>query len=283
MHVGDGDLDDLQAGTSGAHQQLDVVCPAATDLDAEQLARIRGRQQLEAALRVAEAQPRQPPNREVEALPQALAVGRSVLDQGAAPHARADGDRRSLVKRSREMTQIAQRSRKVDVRQQHVIPAGGPNSGGDRRALASVAVVTDHHTHESMHRGGLAQQIGSAVRAAVVNDHRLQEAQSRAGGHRLRAAGQLPDKPRQSLLLVEGRDDDRQAGSPRRRLHRTRSAIQDCVHSRPSRGPREIRRSIRRSRLRPARPPSSETSGRYRPQVSRSSTRKPLALSSSCT
>ncbi len=174
MDVGDRHLDDLQAGEVCAHQKLDVIGPTATDLDREQLARGRGRHQLEAALRVAEAEPRQRPNYEVEALPEALAVGRSVLNHGAADHARADGDLCSLADRSRETAQIAQRSRKVDVRQQRVIAAGDAYSGGDRGALASVA-VTAHQTHEGMRGGGLAQQIGGAVGAAVVNDHPLQE------------------------------------------------------------------------------------------------------------
>ncbi len=174
MDVGDRHLDDLQAGEACAHQKLDVIGPTATDLDREQLARGRGRHQLEAALRVAEAEPRQRPNYEVEALPEALAVGRSVLNHGAADHARADGDLCSLADRSRETAQIAQRSRKVDVRQERVIAAGDAYSGGDRGALASVA-VTAHQTHEGMRGGGLAQQIGGAVGAAVVNDHPLQE------------------------------------------------------------------------------------------------------------
>ena len=282
MHVGDRDLDDLQAGEACAHQQLDVVGPTATDLDREQLARGRSRQQLEAALRVAEAEARQRPNREVEALPEALAVDRSILDHGVADHARADGDVGSLVDRSREMAQIAQRSRKVDVRQQRIIAAGGVYSGGDRGALASVG-VTPNQTHEGMRGGGLAQQIGSAVAAAIVNDYPLQEAESRGGGRRLRAFRQLLDQPRQSLLLVEGRDHDREAGSSGRGLHRARSATHDCVHSRPSSRPREIRRSSRRSRFSPPCPPSSETSGRYSPQVWRSSTRKPWLVSRSST
>lgn len=282
MDVGDRDLDDLQAGEACAHQQLDVVGPTATDLDREQFARVRGRQQLEAALRVAEAEPGQRPNREVEALPEALAVGRSFLDHGAAEHARSDGDLGSGVDRSREMAQIAQRSRKVDIRQQRVIAAGGAYSGGDRGALASVA-VTAHQTYEGMRGGGLAQQIGSVVAAAIVNDHPLQEAESPVGGRGLRAFRQRLDQPWQSPLLVEGRDHDREAGNLGLCLHRARSATQDCVHSRPSSRPREIRRSSRRSRFRPAWPPSSETSGRYSPQVWRSSTRKPLLVSSSPT
>lgn len=147
MYVGDRNLDDLQPGEACAHQQLDVVGPTGTDLDREQLARGRGRQQLEAALRVVEAEPSKRPHREVEALPEALAVGRSGLDHGAVEHARADGDLCSVADRSRELAKIAQRSRKIDVRQQHVIAAGDAYAGGDRGALASVA-VTAHHTHE---------------------------------------------------------------------------------------------------------------------------------------
>ncbi len=195
MDIGDRDLRDIQASEACAHQQLDVVGPTATDLDREQLARGRGRQQLEAALRVAEAEPRQRPNREIEALPEALAVGRSVLDDRAADHTRADGDVCSLVDRSRKTAQIAQRSRKVDVRQQRVIPAGEAHSGGDRGALAPVA-VTAHQTHERKRGGGLAQQLGSRVAAAIVNDHPLQETEPRLGGRCLRTFLELLEQPR---------------------------------------------------------------------------------------
>ena len=109
----------------------------------------------------------------LKVLPSSLRCDRPALDDRAVDGTGADRDVGAGVDRRRQLAQLLQRRREIDVGEQHVVGLRLGDPGGDRGALAPVPREVQHRLQSWRHGLGLAQQLAGAVVAAIVDDQHL--------------------------------------------------------------------------------------------------------------
>ena len=196
------------------HEDLDVEGIAVDRLAGKDRPRRLGAEQLEAALRVADARRRKQVREEVEDAPDCVAVPQLAHSRaGSGERARADGNVGALVDGGEQAREVVDPRGPVGVGVEQKPAARIRHAQAHRGALATVTARAQHPDRR-VQTGELVAQVRGGVRAPVVDQQDLVGAEG--------ALEVVPSSDQgggEPALLVERGDDER---NPHRILRRCR-------------------------------------------------------------